>query len=147
MNTIALIWRETDYLTGRKILTVTVIGPEFQIKTTTNDDEIIIQIEAYDDYYEYIHIQVSISLIDAFMYDSEICKFLTNTGFLFQHGRDVDLNLAEAIAKAIINGESSFNVDKWIEEQHETLKIKVRELLTNFQDCSIEDKSREDNKE
>lgn len=130
MNRISLIWTDKDSLTGRKTLTVSIIGPEFSVSASTNNDEIYILLYGNGD--DDACVKISFYLHELYAHDSEEYQLLVEDGFPLVFCRQIELQLAEDISKAIINKIPFYNIDEWSKLQRHFLKSQAEEELVDI---------------
>lgn len=129
MNRISLIWTDKDSLTGRKTLTVSIIGPEFSVSASTNNDEIYILLYGNSD--DDACVKISFYLHELYAHDSEEYHLLVEDGFPSVFCRQIELQLAEDISKAIFNKIPFYNIDEWSKLQRHFLKSQAEEELVD----------------
>lgn len=131
MTKISLIWTDKDSLMKKQTLTVSIIGSEFSVSASTNNDEIYILLYGNGD--DDVCVRVSFFLHDLYAYDSEKYHLLVEDGFPLVFCRQIELKLAEDVSKAIVEERPYFNIDEWLDFQHHFFKSQAEEELVEIQ--------------
>lgn len=130
MTKISLIWTDKDSLTKKETLTVSIIGSEFSMSASTNNDEIYILLYGNGD--DDVCVRVCFFLHDLYAFDSEEYHLLVEYGFPLVFCRQIELKLAEDVSKAIVEERPYFNIDEWLDSQRHFFKSNAEEELEDI---------------